>query len=54
MEIVFYCNTIYIEKSMRSIIIRINKYFATIIHKGKIDPRKETFKGNKCLQQGHA
>ena len=39
---------------MRSIIIRINKYFATIIHKGKIDPRKETFKGNKCLQQGHA
>ena len=39
---------------MRSIIIRISKYFATIIHKGKIYPRKQAFKGNKFLQQGHA
>ena len=33
--------------------VRIGKYFATIIHRGQIDPRKQTLKCNKCLQQGH-
>jgi hypothetical protein len=33
--------------------VGIGKYFATIIHKDQIDPRKQTFKCNKCLQQGH-
>ena len=33
--------------------VRISKYFATIIHKGQIDPTKHTFKCNKCLQQCH-
>ena len=33
--------------------VGIGKFFATIIHKDQIDPRKQTFKYNKCLQQGH-
>ena len=33
--------------------VRIGKYFATMIHKGQIDPRKQTLKCNKCLQQDH-
>jgi hypothetical protein len=30
---------------------RIGKYFATIIRKGQIDPRKQTLKCNKCLHK---
>lgn len=33
--------------------VSIGKYLATIIPRGQIDPRKQTFKCNKCLQQGH-
>lgn len=49
-DILFICNNL--GKSLpRS--VRIRKYIATIICKGQIDPRKQTFKCNKCMQQGH-